>query len=272
MSKKSPVDEILFGKKTPPTTAIALTQPNMPEHVEAEILTEEIQPANKTQVIAMKSQTGGGDRKEIPIHKNACKEIEFGEIVPRNPVERYKATAGVVDRIAIVSKKLIQVKYHFVDGERKKIFFCFEGDCCADHGLPAIRYVFPMVQYDISKKGEVISDELTFKFLALSNDPYVSLITLNRTAPLDQVDLVVNCTDTTFQKNSFTYAGKATWHAQKEKVVQMYQRLWPLVPSCVASPMNAENYEKFMKAAGEASFNPSEFDGQEDISSFLKTK
>ena len=43
-------------------------------------------------------------------------EADIGVKISRVPIERYKAGASKTDRISFISRKVIPVKYHFVEG------------------------------------------------------------------------------------------------------------------------------------------------------------
>jgi hypothetical protein len=104
------------------------------------------------------------------------------------------------------------------------------GECCDVFGLPSVRYVFPLLQYDTNDKGQVLSENVTCKIMSVGEGTYEQLCDINtilQEGGLDvtKTDLLVTCTDETYQKVTFTQANKSRFRDfPKEKVHKEIQK------------------------------------------------
>lgn len=138
---------------------------------------------------------------------------DIGMKVSRVPIEKYKASTQRVDRIGFVTKGVIAVKTHFVDGVGS--ILCFGKKCCEISGVPTVRYLFPVVVYSTDNEGNIVGKKVDLRILSAGEDLYKSIITINRatasTGGIDSVDLLVTCTDDKYQKITLNQAGPAAW-------------------------------------------------------------
>lgn len=141
---------------------------------------------------------------------------DTGTKVSRFPIERIKFTANKKERISIITDKVVIVKTHYVEDVGSII--CNGSLCCEECGLPSVRYVFPIVHYEgTDKKGSLVTSDISVKCLAVGKDNYEELLTImENKGSLTQFDLVVTCSDETYQKCSFTEAGPARWRSSRK--------------------------------------------------------
>lgn len=152
---------------------------------------------------------------------------DIGVKISKVPIERYKASTAKVDRISFITKKVIPVKYHFVDGVGSII--CFHGRCCDVAGVPSVRYLFPIAVYQTDADGNVSGKNIELKILSAGEDLYKSIVTINKgTAQyggIDHADMLVTCTDDQYQKISLTFAGPAIWRQYRQIAEFLSERL-----------------------------------------------
>lgn len=150
---------------------------------------------------------------------------ETGTKVSRFPIERIKFTTSKKERISIILDRVVIVKTHFIEDTGSII--CNGSYCCEVCGLPAVRYVFPVVHYEnTDKKGSPLSADIDVKVLAIGKDNYEELLTImDNKGPLSQFDLVVTCNDEGYQKCSFTEAGDAKWKKSRKAQEFVAERL-----------------------------------------------
>lgn len=170
-------------------------------------------------------------------------EVDFGATVPRFPINRYKANTGIVDRIAIISKKMMVARYHYEDDIG--YFYCYGGKCCERCGMPSVRYVLPVIKYDTNKQGVPVSLEFDIQFLQLGDEQYESLKVLGMNVPIDTVDLAVTCSDEKYQKNHYNNVGQALWRQPEspilQAVMQKYESVKKYIPLVIARVID-DNY------------------------------
>lgn len=206
--------------------------------------------------------------------------IEVGDIgvkVSRVPIDRYKASASKIDRIGLLINKVIPIKTHYLEGVGSII--CFHGKCCEVAGSPMVRYLFPIVVYSTDSDGNITSGKVSLMMLSVGEDTYRTLITLSKSCAhvggLDHVDLLVTCTDETYQKMTFVNAGPAVWR-QYPQVANFLKEKWLQDGSksymAVARKMDEETFLKVMNLDDSGadnsaqSFDPSK---NSDLSKFF---
>ncbi len=173
---------------------------------------------------------------------------DIGVKISKVPIERYKASTSKVDRISFITKRVIPVKFHFVEGVGSII--CFKGRCCDVAGVPSVRYLFPIAVYQTDADGNVSGKNIELKILSAGEDLYKSIITINKgTAQyggIDHADLLVTCTDDQFQKISLTFAGPAIWRQYRQIAEFLADRL---------NRDGANAYMAIARKVDEATFN-----------------
>lgn len=199
---------------------------------------------------------------------------EIGMKVARVPIERYKATTQKIDRISVITKKVIAVKTHYFDGVGSVL--CMESKCCEIGGMPNVRYLFPIVVYSTDNEGNIVGKKLDLKILSAGEDLYKSIITVNASCKavggIDQVDLYVTCTDEKFQRISLNQAGMAAWRKSKNAtqfVVEKWAKDSEFAYMSVARKVDEEALLKLlgMEGTGEG---PQVFDDSNtDLNSFF---
>lgn len=165
--------------------------------------------------------TGVADNFEIDLPAELVQSMEeigvvvgdIGTKISKVPIERYKASTAKVDRISFLTKKVIAVKFHYMENVGSII--CFGGKCCDIGGVPTIRYLFPVAVYSTDSEGNISGKKVELKILAAGDDLYKSIMTINKGTMqyggIDHADLLVTCTDDKYQKISLTFAGPAVW-------------------------------------------------------------
>lgn len=165
--------------------------------------------------------TGVSDSFEIDLPAELVQSMEeigvvvgdIGTKISKVPIERYKASTAKVDRISFLTKKVIALKFHYIENVGSII--CFGGKCCDIGGNPNIRYLFPVAVYSTDSEGNISGKKVELKILAAGDELYKSIMTINKGTMqyggIDHADLLVTCTDDKFQKISLTFAGPAVW-------------------------------------------------------------
>lgn len=180
--------------------------------------------------------------------------IEVGDIgvkVSRVPIDKYKASASKIDRIGFLLNKVIPIKMHYIEGVGSII--CFHGKCCEVAGTPMVRYLFPIVVYTTDSDGNICGSKISLQMLSLGEDAYKTIITINKSCAamggMDHVDLLVTCTDETYQKMTFVQAGPAVWR-QYASIANFLREKWMQDGSksymAVARKMDEETFLKMM--------------------------
>lgn len=152
---------------------------------------------------------------------------EIGTKVSKVPIEKYKASTSKVDRISFLTKKVIALKFHYIDGVGSIV--CFNGKCCEMGGTPQVRYLFPIAVYSTDSDGNISGKKVELKVLSAGEDLYKSIMTINKGTSqyggIDHVDLLVTCTDDKYQKLSLTFAGNAVWR-QYAPIAEFLKERW----------------------------------------------
>lgn len=139
--------------------------------------------------------------------------VAFGTTVSSIPIPRFKATTASKSRIAVLSKQVLTLKTHYVEGIGN--FVCLNDKCCEFEGLPRVRYIIPVVQYTCNKSGAVVGQDIDLAALTVGAEQYDALVNAINFSGRDvqDVDIVVTCSDEQYQKLTFAAdASKgATW-------------------------------------------------------------
>ena len=184
---------------------------------------------------------------------------DIGVKISRVPIERYKASTAKVDRISFLTKRVIPVKYHFVEGIGS--LMCFHGKCCEVSGVPQIRYLFPIAVYQTDTDGNISGNKVELKILSAGEDLYKTIITLNKGTEkyggIDHIDVLVTCADDQYQKISLTFAGDAVWRKYRQ-IAEFLKDRW--------TKDGANAYMAVARKVDEATFNRlMKFDDDEDV-------
>lgn len=178
---------------------------------------------------------GVGDDFEIDLPDELQKSMEemgivvgdMGTRVSKVPIDKYKASTAKVDRISFLTKKVIALKFHYIQDVGSIV--CFGGKCCEIGGTPQVRYLFPVAVYTSDNEGNISGKKVELKILSAGDDLYKNIQTINnglkQNGGIDHVDLLVTCTDDKYQKISLTYAGPATWR-KYQPIAQFLSERW----------------------------------------------
>lgn len=171
--------------------------------------------------------------KEI---EDMMKPVGFGTRVSNVPIPRFKGKVDFKARVAILSDKVWPVKVHYEQGIGS--FICFEGACC-DEGLPRVKYIIPIMQYNTDKNGKPVDQSIEVKALTLGADAYSALAdTVSMSGRnITDVDVIVSCSDEGYQKLTFSAdaASKCLWKSfetAKEKYAYYKKNVSKLYLAC----------------------------------------
>lgn len=201
---------------------------------------------------------------------------DMGMKVSRIPIERYKASTQKVDLISFVTSQVIAVKYHYFKDKVGSVL-CFGKKCCEMGGIPVVRYLFPVIVYNTDNEGSIVNSKLDIKILSAGDDLYKTIRIINSAAKplggIDNVDILVVCTDDTYQKITLTTSGPAKWKKSKQAVQYISER-WAadaeFAYMAVARKMDESSFLSSMGLdVGVAGANQT-FDGNKDLSSFFQ--
>lgn len=141
----------------------------------------------------------------IPSPSSADKDgyVSFGTRIESVPIPRFKASKDTKARFAILSKKVLTKKIHYVPGIGS--FECMEGKCCELEGLPKVRYLIPVIQYTVNKAGVIVGNDIELKALALGGESYSALVDAIEFSGRDvsDIDIIATCSDEQYQKLTF---------------------------------------------------------------------
>lgn len=180
------------------------------------------------------------------------KPINFGDEVRSIAIEKFRAAKGVNDIIAIPMRSIDVAYIHY--HPNMGYFYCFQGECCQSFGLPSMRYILPMVQYTPAGPGDFRSygEPLLVKYLAMGKDSYQAMKLKDQvTGNITTKDLLVSCSDETYQKLTFEVLGEAKWlsdPAMREKVVKMAQVYKSLVGLSVAKSYTPAQFAETVRS------------------------
>lgn len=150
--------------------------------------------------------------------------VEIGKRVSRLPVERAKFSKEHQSLISIVSNNAIAVKIHYREGFGS--YFCLGAGkkCCELDGLPKVRYVFPVVIYDVDDDFKLRSGKLQYRALVLGQEQYDAIANIAKlNGDLSKMDLAVQCSDEHYQKCTYTFAGKCRYKQGPKSLAQVVQ-------------------------------------------------
>jgi hypothetical protein len=152
--------------------------------------------------------------------------VQLGQKVSRLPVERMKFSTAHKSLISIVSPSAIATKTHYREGFGS--YFCLGAGkkCCELDGLPRVKYVFPIVVYDIDDNFKLRSSKLQFRVLVVGQEQYDAIANIAQlNGPINQMDLAVQCSDDKYQKCTFTYAN-ACRYKKGQKTLREVAEFW----------------------------------------------
>lgn len=168
---------------------------------------------------------------------NREEQVGFGdERVETSNFARYKGTKDQTDRIAFICNNVKRVYTHY---HNNKYFKCIstadqKGPCCEQLGSPDQRFGTVVFHYITDAKGNILDEtklQGTAKLWVFSESKYEELSNQHRQWPLldngkdsEQHDLLVKCTDTTYQKMTFTPCKHAHWKKHERWYKHLQER------------------------------------------------
>lgn len=143
------------------------------------------------------------------------KPIRFGEVEKPLGVEKFKASTSKASVVSVISEDVAAVNVHY--SPKVGFFYCFGGACCRELEAPSIKYILPIIEYNVMSVAEVkakkYGDNFSLKYLSLSQKTYEDLITplsLKGISPVG-LDFLITCQDDKFQKMTIQELGPAAW-------------------------------------------------------------
>ena len=281
--------DAMFGGADESSAAPEEVEVVQEEPVQTELVKNDAGPVQGSQVArkASSSVATSGVGDDFDIGFSSEMEASLGEMgisvgdigvkISRVPIERYKASTAKVDRISFLTKRVIPVKYHFVEGIGSVM--CFHGKCCEVSGVPQIRYLFPIAVYQTDSDGNISGNKVELKILSAGEDLYKSIITLNKGTEkyggIDHIDVLVTCTDDQYQKISLTFAGDAVWRKYRQ-IAEFLKERWTKDGAnaymAVARKVDEPTFNRLMKLDDEEDMKAgSGFDAvaNQDLSKFF---
>ena len=149
----------------------------------------------------------------------ALEKLQVGEKITGAALEKIKGLKeGESIVIAPLSNEVQAAKIHY--DEEIGYFYCNSTTkdiavCCDKKGMPKVKYALPVIAYG-GQRGSMIFDpespDWDLKPLLLNKVPYDNII-LKKTlkGDLTKLDLLLTCTDATYQTYTFEVLGEARW-------------------------------------------------------------
>lgn len=181
--------------------------------------------------------------------------IKIGDLVKPIAVEKYRGSEANRSVIAVMSTQANAAGIHFSPG--MGYFYCFRGRCCQELGLAQLRYVIPIFEYTVletNPKTHVPTkwgSPMVSKYLALGKDAYEAdlLVKHELNGDITKSDLLVSCTDDTYQKLKFEVIGACQWRARKESIPEaqeLAKEYRSLIGLSVARTLSEAQFDDFM--------------------------
>lgn len=201
----------------------------------------------------------------------ALMNIKWGTTVSPVAVDRFRGKEGIPNVIAILNKdeELKAAKTHYVDGLRH--FYCFEGECCENHGTPSVAYIVPIVEYQVLQypgpgKRLDYGMPVQVKYLKMGKGTYNEFQMKDSLKGITNHDLFVTCVRQDMQELNFEFLdGLPKWR-QDGDIQRVIAREWPryqkLLEISVARELTPERYRMeyaslMSKSGGTAPNRPS---------------
>lgn len=170
-------------------------------------------------------------------------QVKLGDTVKSVAIERYKGVEKVIDVVSILSRNIAAAAIHY--HQNTSFFYCFKGACCAELGLPNIRYIVPIVRYTVTKFPLEYGLPVSLAYMALGKDTYEADIKVKDqiTGDVTKIDLSINCTDAGYQKLKIDQMGASKWRsdeAMKKVVQELYREYVALIELSVARNLTPE--------------------------------
>jgi len=177
---------------------------------------------------------------------------KFGTTVPRFPINRFKASKGIVYRGSFISEDIFIAKLHYAPGMGS--IFCFGGACCENLGMPNVRYLMPWLLYTTNEQGKPISREFDIQYLQRSEDQYLTLVGWhNAGMDIFKTDFIITCADEQYQKLDIQNVGPAVWanpqNQMQDAVKTKLGEVWKFVGSVVGRTIDEQLYFNLMEGA-----------------------
>lgn len=143
--------------------------------------------------------------------------------------DRYKGRLNEIDRVAILSTNLVRAYTHYNNAAPKgqpKVIRCLSTPehravCCDALGEPTQRFGMVLFKYNVDAQGGLYDAEKLqgkLMFWSISETRYEELSTVHKAWPLldggqeaKQMDLMIRCTEESYQKMTFTPCPEAHW-------------------------------------------------------------
>lgn len=151
-------------------------------------------------------------------------EVVLGDKnVETSSYDRFKGAAGETYRLAFLSKTLTRGLVHYFNNRGYRCITTPDkrAVCCDQMGSAQQKFALILFQYTTDGAGDVVDAaklQGKIKFWLITEARYEELTTIHKRWPLldsgfteKQVDLVVKCTESQFQKMAFTPCPDAHW-------------------------------------------------------------
>lgn len=172
--------------------------------------------------------------------------VPSGTIDSRFPINKYIASKGRKDRIAILSSQVLIAKIHYVKGYG--YFHCFGGKCCED-SFAKTRYIYLIIRYDTSSKGKVISSEYEIQYLDLPHTKYEAQIvpSVEDGEDITANDMRITCTKTDMQEFQLHALSNSYWKSSKfdsDQIIKDAEKLQKHIAMAIAKKITEAQYDE----------------------------
>lgn len=155
-------------------------------------------------------------------------EVGFGD-VQTSTFPKYQGVEGVTDRVAVVSSKLMRSYSYFLEDEKVRVRVDRDPPAYITKrlGPPEQRFALILFKYATDDEGELLSDEklagkvVIWCFSEKKFDEIKGRFQRHRlmnTGEEDQIDLLIGCEDSKWQKLNFDVTDGAHWRKNPEWV------------------------------------------------------
>ena len=181
------------------------------------------------------------------------------------PLEKFRASENQEYRIAFLSRNAAEVHTHYIEkAEGSMYFWCFEGTCCEVLGPTRPKVAFWIAMYDTSPDGQIISANVTVRYMVLGKKDYDDLVSIDRktqnTGGLENLDFCIRCSDEKYQKYTIFPIGEATWKKYPEMVnfiMPEWEKLKPYLQGAIARTITLAQFLEAVGGGAAITHNPS---------------
>lgn len=193
--------------------------------------------------------------------------LKFGDKLKPVAIERFKMETGQKAIVAILSANIQGIVQHY--HQNTGYFYCFGGECCTRLGLAGLRYIIPVLIYNVEKFPSKYGLPVSVQYLAAGKAVYADDLQTKQEilqaqeppASITRYDMSCTCTEAQYQDIKFDLIGPNKWRkdAEMQKLVKeehdTYKRL---IEVSVARKMDEERLIELLDAPPAQGNRPNE--------------